>query len=56
MPSVSSPGHRTDLESGSEGPGGQEAFAELPARPGQRGPAARGLRPRIHRGEREQVS
>lgn len=36
-------GHRTDLESGSEGPGGQEASAELQAGPGQRRPVTRGF-------------
>ena len=39
----SSVGHRADLESGSEGPGGEEAAAELQAGPGQCRPATRGL-------------
>lgn len=55
-PPFSSPGHRTDLESGSEGPGGQEAPAELQAGQGQCCSSTRGFWPWIHRGEREQVS
>lgn len=39
----STPGHRTDLESGSEGPGGQEAPAELQASPGQCRPVTGGF-------------
>lgn len=37
------PGNRTDLESGSESPGGQEAPPELQARPSQCSPAAGGF-------------
>lgn len=50
------PGNRTDLESGSESPGGQEAPPELQARPSQCSPAAGGFWSWVHRGEREQVS
>lgn len=36
-------GHWTDLESGFEGPGGQEALAEFQACPGQCCPVTRGV-------------